>query len=126
MKGFLKEARRTERLQSDRNRRNPQPAPSSAARKVMQQRTNIPPNLHRQQGVNHMNKVLGYAPLVAEDGKAEVFLTAEDWHVVADTLFHMDTPREELPEAIQTFSRSEDGQAIHFKTADLAIEVKMI
>jgi len=92
----------------------------------MQEQTNIPPNLHRQQGVNHMNKVLGYAPMVAEAGTAEVFLTAEDWHVVADTLFHMDTPREELPEAIEAFSRSEDGQTIHFKTADLAIEVKMI
>ncbi len=92
----------------------------------MQERTNIPPNLHRQQGVNHMNKVLGYAHMVAADGVAEVFLTAEDWHVVADTLFHMETPREEIPAAIEEFSRSEDGQTIHFKTADLAIEVKKI
>lgn len=92
----------------------------------MQQRTNIPPNLHRQQGVNHMNKVLGYAPMVAEEGRAEVFLTAEDWHVVADTLFHMDTPREELPEAILEFERSADGQTIEFKTKDLTIDVKMI
>lgn len=73
-----------------------------------------------------MNKVLGYAPLVAAGGTAEVFLTAEDWHVVADTLFHMDTPREEIPDAIQEFTRSEDGQTIHFKTADLAIDVRMI
>ena len=73
-----------------------------------------------------MNKVLGYAPMVAEDGKAEVFLTAEDWHVVADTLFHMETPREELPGAIEEFSRSEAGQTIELKTADLTIDVKMI
>ena len=92
----------------------------------MQERTNIPPNLHRQQGVNHMNKVLGYAPMVAEGGKAEVFLTAEDWGVVADTLFHMETPREELPEAILEFSRLADGQTIQFQTADLTIDVKMV
>lgn len=73
-----------------------------------------------------MNKVLGYAPMVAEDGKAEVFLTAKDWHVVADTLFHMETPREELPGAIEEFSRSEDGQTIELRTADLTIDVKMI
>jgi len=92
----------------------------------MQERTNIPPNLHRQQGVNHLNKVLGYAPLVADGGKAEVFLTAEDWHVVADTLFHMETPKEELPDAINEYVRSSDGQSIELTTDDLAISVKMI
>ncbi|MDA0683396.1 MAG: hypothetical protein O3A57_03120 [Bacteroidetes bacterium] len=92
----------------------------------MQERTNIPPNLHRQQGVNHMNKVLGYAPMVAEDGKADVFLTAEDWHVVADTLFNMDTPREELPAAIKSFERGMGGQSIEIKTDDLEISVQMI
>ena len=45
------------------------------------------PNLHQQQGINHLNKVLAYAPLVASDGAATVHLTFEDWHVVADTLF---------------------------------------
>lgn len=92
----------------------------------MQERTNIPPNLHRQQGVNHLNKVLGYAPMVAENGKAEVFLTAEDWHVVADTLFHMETPREELPAAIVDFAREGGSQVIVLTTKDLSIDVKMI
>lgn len=92
----------------------------------MQERTNIPPNLHRQQGVNHINKVLGYAPMVADGGKAEVFLTAEDWHVVADTLFHMETPREELPEALVDFEREGGSQVIVLTTKDLSIDVKMI
>ncbi|MDA1333266.1 MAG: hypothetical protein O2797_03490 [Bacteroidetes bacterium] len=73
-----------------------------------------------------MNKVLGYAPMVAEDGKADVFLTAEDWHVVADTLFNMDTPREELPAAIKSFERGMGGQSIEIKTDDLEISVQMI
>jgi uncharacterized membrane protein YgcG len=92
----------------------------------MQERTNIPPNLHRQQGVNHLNKVLGYAPMVAANGKAEVFLTAEDWHVVADTLFHMETPREELPASIVDFAREGGSQVIVLTTKDLSIDVKMI
>ena len=73
-----------------------------------------------------MNKVLGYAPMDAEDGKADVFLTAEDWHVVADTLFNMDTPREELPAAIKSFERGMGGQSIEIKTDDLEISVQMI
>jgi len=54
-------------------------------------------NLHQKQGINHLNKVLNYAPFVAEHGKATVHLTAEDWHVVADMLFHMNTPNEHTP-----------------------------
>ena len=46
------------------------------------------PNLHQKQAINHLNKVLNYAPFVAEDGKATVHLTPEDWHVVADALEH--------------------------------------
>jgi len=61
---------------------------------------NVPQNLHRIQGVNHLNKVLDYASLVEDEGRATVHLTPEDWHVVMDTLFHMKTPKEELPDAI--------------------------
>ena len=39
---------------------------------------NIDPNLHQKQGVNHLNRVLGFAPMVEEDGRATVHLTAED------------------------------------------------
>ena len=41
--------------------------------------------------------------MVAEDGKAIVHLTQEDWGVVADTLFYMNTPREVIPEVIIDF-----------------------
>ena len=87
---------------------------------------NIDPNLHQIQGVNHLNKVLGYAPMVEENGVAEVFLTAEDWGVVADTLFHMDTPREMVPEAILEYGKREGEHVIDLKTDDLKIEVKPI
>ena len=83
------------------------------------------PNLHQQQGINHLNKVLAYAPLVASDGAATVHLTFEDWHVVADTLFRMNTPREFLPHAILDFKVRSDGQAIELDTADYRISVEM-
>ncbi len=81
------------------------------------------PNLHQKQGINHMEKVLGYAPFVAEGRAATVHLTAEDWHVVADTLFAMDTPREMLPGAIQEFALVNENQSITFQTADYDITI---
>lgn len=84
------------------------------------------PTLHQKQAVNHLNKVLNYAPLVAEDGEATVHLTPEDWHVVADALFRMDTPREMLPEAIEDFRLTRENSTIELKTDEYVIEVEMI
>ena len=84
------------------------------------------PNLHQKMGINHMNRVLGYAPMVAENGTATVHLTQEDWGVVADTLFQMNTPKEMLPEAIQEFKLTNGNQAIEFKTPDLVITVEVM
>ena len=89
-------------------------------------RQNVPENLHQQQGVNHLNRVLNYAPMVEEDGEAVVYLTAEDWHVVADTLFNMDTPREVLPAQIISFSRNENDMQIELKTENILIHVEMM
>ncbi|NBB86013.1 MAG: hypothetical protein GVY12_07320 [Bacteroidetes bacterium] len=84
------------------------------------------PNLHQKQAVNHLNKVLNYAPFVAADGKATVHLTVEDWHVVADALFKMDTPEEMLPDAIQEYRLTQQNRAIELTTDDYVIEVEMI
>ena len=86
----------------------------------------IDPNLHQIQGINHLNKVLGYAPMVAEDGRAEVHLTPEDWHVVADTMFHMETPREMLPDAILEYELKTEAKSIELKTEELTISIEMI
>ena len=83
-------------------------------------------NLHQKQGINHLNKVLNYAPFVAEDGKATVHLTFEDWNVVADTLFHMNTPKELLPEAINAYRLIDDNRAIELDTDACVIQVEMI
>ena len=84
------------------------------------------PNLHQKQAINHLNKVLNYAPFVAEDGKATVHLTPEDWHVVADALFRMNTPTAMLPEAINTYRLTQQNRAIELDTDDYVIEVEMI
>lgn len=73
-----------------------------------------------------MNRVLGYAPMVADNGAATVHLTTEDWWVVADTLFKMETPREMLPEEIQEYTLVNENQAIEFTTKDLVITVEMM
>ena len=83
-------------------------------------------NLHQKQGINHLNKVLTYAPFVAEEGRATVHLTTEDWHVVADTLFQMDTPKELLPKAIESYQLKGGNSTIELKTADYLIDVDMI
>jgi hypothetical protein len=83
------------------------------------------PTLHQKQGINHLQRVLDYAPFVAEDGRATVHLTQEDWHVVADTLFRMNTPKELLPGAVQNY-RLTDKHTIELTTPDYVIEVDII
>lgn len=84
------------------------------------------PTLHQKQAVNHLNKVLTYAPMVAEDGRATVHLTPEDWHVVADALFKMDTPKEILPDQINEFRLTSENSTIELTTDEYVIDVEMI
>jgi len=83
------------------------------------------PNLHQKQGITHLKKVLQYAPMVAKGNEAVVHLTTEDWYVVADTLFQMNTPREFLPEGIEDFRLREDHRAIEIDTKELQISIEM-
>ena len=76
------------------------------------------PGLHVKQAVNHLNKVLAYYPYVAADGEATVALTPEDWGVVADAFFHMDTPPAVFPDAIEGYRLSDDGSEMLVTVAD--------
>ena len=76
------------------------------------------PGLHVKQAINHLNKVLAYYPYVAEGGEATVALTPEDWGVVADALFHMGTPPDVFPDALQDYRLSDDGREIVLTAAD--------
>lgn len=84
------------------------------------------PGLHAKQGLHHLNRVLTYARFVEEDGAATVHLTFEDWHVLADTLFHMDTPRELIPSQVLDFSLVDGKDAILLRTDGCAITVEMM
>lgn len=84
------------------------------------------PTLHQEQAVNHLNKVLNYAPIVAEGNRATVHLTPEDWQVVADALFRMDTPGEMLPQAIKKYRLTNENRTIQLDTDDYLIDVEII
>ena len=86
----------------------------------------VDPNLHAKQAVNHLNRVLDYAPMVEEDGQATVHLTVEDWHVVADALFKMNTPDEALPDALQRYELTDENRTIRLFTDDYVINVEMV
>ena len=84
------------------------------------------PNLHQKMGIHHLNRVLDYSRFVAEDGRATVHLTHEDWQVVADTLFRMPTPREMLPERILEFRLVDNDRIIELQTEDLVVAIDMM
>ncbi len=81
------------------------------------------PNLHQKQGLNHVTRVLAYAPFVADGGAATVHLTREDWHVVYDTFFAMDTPRELWPETVEAIDMASENTVIRLTTPGLTVDV---
>lgn len=84
------------------------------------------PTLHQKQAANHLQKVLNYAPVVAEGDRATVHLTPEDWQVVADALFRMDTPPEMLPGAINKYRLTNENRTIQLATDEYVIDVEII
>lgn len=86
----------------------------------------IPANKHLKQAINHLNRVVDYAPMVAEGRDATVYLTPQDWHVVADALFKMDTPDDALPAAIQDYGLANENQTIRLTTPDYDISVEIV
>ncbi|MDX1530766.1 MAG: hypothetical protein R3362_04505 [Rhodothermales bacterium] len=83
------------------------------------------PGLHVKQAVNHLNKILAYYPYVQEGDHATVALTPEDWQVVADAMFRMDTPKAVFPDAIEDYRLADNGRTIELDTADCTVTVEM-
>jgi len=86
----------------------------------------IPENKHLKQAINHLGKVLDYAPMVAEGRKATVHLTPQDWQVVADALFNMETPERALPDAINDYGLTNENETITLTTDDYDIEIEVV
>ncbi len=86
----------------------------------------IPENKHIKQAINHLERVLDYAPMVAEGRDATVHLTPQDWKVVADALFNMDTPEGALPDAIEDYGLAGENRIITLQTADYDIDIEIV
>lgn len=86
----------------------------------------IPENKHLKQAVNHLEKVLDYAPMVAEGREATVHLTPQDWKVVADALFNMDVPDDAFPDAIKDYGLANENQTITLTTSDYDIDIEIV
>lgn len=87
--------------------------------------SDIPANKHIKMAVNHLNRVLQYAPMVADGRDANVHLTAQDWQVVADVLFKMDAD-DELPDAIEDYGLANENRTITLTTADYDINLDIV
>lgn len=81
-------------------------------------------NLHQKRGLDHLSRVLQYYPMVQDGDTAIVGLTTEDWQVVTDTLFNMDTPRELIPSEILSYQLAQDRDVIELQMADCLITVE--
>jgi len=86
----------------------------------------IPQNKHIKQAINHLNRVLDYAPMVAEGREATVHLTPQDWQVVADALFNMDTPDGALPDAIEDYGLENENETITLTTDEYDIDLEVV
>jgi hypothetical protein len=84
------------------------------------------PTLHMKMGATHLERVLQYADMVVDDGRATVHLTREDWYVVADTLFQMNTPREILPDVIKDYRLINENTVIQLDTDEMVIDVEIM
>jgi len=105
---------------------HPIPNSPSTTRNSNVMDSEIPANKHLKMAVNHLNRVLQYAPMVADGREARVHLTAQDWQVVADALFKMDVPDESLPDAIQEYGLANENRTITLTTNDYDIELDVV
>jgi len=85
----------------------------------------IPANKHIKMALNHLNRVLNYAPMVAEGRDATVHLTPQDWQVVADVLFKMDAD-DALPDEILDYGLANENKIITLTTADHDIDLEIV
>ena len=88
--------------------------------------SDIPENKHVKQAINHLEKVLDYAPMVAEGRDATVHLTPQDWQVVADAFFNMNVPDDAFPDAIEDYGLTNENETITLTTENYDIEIEVV
>ncbi len=77
-----------------------------------------------QQGLNLLERVLKFYPMMREGDTSTVMLTEQDWLVLMD---FTDNPQtlEIRPENVKEMTVDRSSRTIHLKTSDCDVEVKM-
>jgi hypothetical protein len=82
------------------------------------------PTLHMQQGLNLLERVLKFYPIMKEGDTSEVSLTEQDWLVLMDFTENPAT-KEIYPQQVKEMSVDRAKRTIHVKTADCDVAVTM-
>lgn len=82
------------------------------------------PTLHMQQGLNLLNRVLQFYPIMQEGVTSSVVLTEQDWLVLMDFAENPETPAI-LPEKVTSLSVDRPSKTISLSTPDCTVAVTM-
>lgn len=82
------------------------------------------PTLHMKQGLNLLNRVLQFYPIMQQGDRSVVQLTEQDWLVLMDFTDNLDA-QEHRPEQVQEMSVDRGRRTITIQVPNCLVEVKM-
>lgn len=82
------------------------------------------PTLHMKQGLNLLERVLQFYPLMQEGDTASVTLTEQDWLVLMDFTENPET-KDIRPSTVKDMTVDRASRTINVTTDDCKVEVKM-
>ena len=82
------------------------------------------PTLHMKQGLNLLERVMQFYPLMQEGDSSEVTLTEQDWLVLMDFTENPET-KEILPAKVKEMTVDRGTRTINIATDDCKVAVKM-
>lgn len=82
------------------------------------------PTLHMKQGLNLLDRVLKFYPMMREGDTSEVILTEQDWLVLMDFAENPET-KSILPEQVRAIIVDRPTRTITVDTEDCHVAVKM-
>lgn len=82
------------------------------------------PNLHLQQGLILLKRVLEFYPVMREGNVSTVTLSDQDWIVLMDFIGHPDSAPV-IPDAVREISFDRETREIAIKTSDCVVKVVM-
>lgn len=77
-----------------------------------------------KQGLNLLERVLQFYPMMQEGGKSEVVLTEQDWLVLMDFVENPEA-KEIIPPKVKDIAVDRGSRIINVGTDDCNVEVKM-